>query len=67
MTTALIIKRILSIPISGLHGFINSVYKLALLAWSFPHYSCINKRVKTTSVSLRAKTKRPSRTEPLIL
>ncbi len=56
-TTALMVKRVFSMPLRGLQGFINSVFKLAQLPLSRPHYSCISKRAKTVNVAFKPKTK----------
>ncbi|WP_425667491.1 IS5 family transposase [Vibrio tubiashii] len=57
ITTALIVKRVFSLPLRGLQGFINSIFKLAQLPLSCPHYSCISKRAKTVNVAFKTKTK----------
>lgn len=41
----------------GLQGFIKSIFKLAQLPLSCPHYSCISKRAKTVNVAFKTKTK----------
>ncbi len=41
------VKRVFSMPLRGLQGFMNSVFKLAQLPLLYPHYSYINKRAKT--------------------
>jgi hypothetical protein len=51
------VKRVFSMPLRGLQGFINSVFKLAQLPLSCPHYSCISKRAKTVNVTFKPKTK----------
>ncbi len=43
ITTALMVKPVFSIPLRGLQGFINSIFKLAPLPLLYPHYSCISK------------------------
>ncbi len=57
ITTALMIKRVFSMPLRGLQEFINSIFKLAQLPLSCPHYSCISKRAKTVDVAFQTKTK----------
>ncbi len=44
-------------PLRGLQGFINSIFKLALLPLSYPHYSCISKRARTVNAAFKTKTK----------
>ncbi|HAS8246700.1 TPA: IS5 family transposase [Vibrio vulnificus] len=57
ITTALMVKRVFSMPLRGLQGFINSIFKLAELPLSCPHYSCISKLAKTVNVAFKTKTK----------
>ena len=57
ITTALMVKRVFSIPLRGLQGFINSIFKLAQLPLSCPHYSYISKRAKMVNVAFNTKTK----------
>ncbi len=57
ITTALMVKRVFSMPLRGLQGFINSIFKLAQLPLSCPHYSCISKQAKTVNVEFKTKTK----------
>ncbi|ATF09699.1 Mobile element protein [Candidatus Enterovibrio altilux] len=40
-----------------MQGFINSVFKLAQLPLSCPHYPCIRKRTKAINVTFKAKNK----------
>lgn len=44
-------------PLRGLQGFINSIFKLAQLPLLCSHYSCISKRAKTVNVDFKTKTK----------
>ncbi|EVT76117.1 IS5/IS1182 family transposase, partial [Vibrio parahaemolyticus] len=46
ITTALMIKRIFSMPTRALQGFLNSVFKLANIPLVSPHYTCISRRAK---------------------
>ncbi len=57
ITTALMVKRIFSMPLRALQGFIDSVFKLADVPLSCPHYSCISKRAKTVNISFKTKTR----------
>ncbi len=57
ITTALMVKRVFAMPLRALQGFIDSVFKLAQLPLSCPHYSCISKRAKTVNVSFKTKTR----------
>ncbi len=43
ITTALMVKRMFSMPYRGLQGFINSIFNLTQLPLSRPHYSCISR------------------------
>ncbi|ATF10328.1 Mobile element protein [Candidatus Enterovibrio altilux] len=51
------VKCVFSMPLRGLQGFINSVFKLAQLLASYLHYSCISKRVKMINVTFKRKNK----------
>ncbi len=57
ITTALMVKRIFSMPLRASQGFIDSVFKLAHLPLRCPHYSCISRRAKDVDVSFKTKTK----------
>lgn len=56
ITTALMVKRVFSMPLRALQGFINSVFKLADIPLSCPHYTCISKRAKTVKIAFKTKT-----------
>ncbi|TPE53425.1 transposase, partial [Shewanella sp. LC2] len=53
ITTALMVKRVFSMPLRALQGFINSVFKLADIPLSCPHYTCISKRAKTVKIAFK--------------
>ncbi len=57
ITTALMVKRVFSMPLRSLQGFINSIFKLAQLPLSCPHYSCISKRAKAVNVTFKTRKK----------
>ena len=59
ITTALMVKRIFSMPLRASQGFIDSVFRLAQVPLSCPHYSCISRRAKDVDVSFKTKTKGP--------
>ncbi|EOX4789513.1 IS5 family transposase [Vibrio alginolyticus] len=59
ITTALMVKRIFSLPLRALQGLIDSVFRLAQIPLSCPHYSCISRRAKDVDVSFKTKTKGP--------
>ncbi|MCA3895970.1 IS5 family transposase [Vibrio vulnificus] len=61
ITTALMVKRIFSMPLRASQGFIDSVFRLARLPLKCPHYSCISRRAKDVDVSFKTKTKGPIR------
>ncbi len=44
-------------PLRASQGFIDSVFRLALIPLSSPHYSCISRRAKDVDVSFKTKTK----------
>lgn len=57
ITTALMVKRVFSMPLRALQGFIDSVFSLANVPIVCPHYSCISRRAKQVEVSFKAKTR----------
>ncbi|HAS3656662.1 TPA: IS5-like element ISVch8 family transposase, partial [Vibrio cholerae] len=59
ITTALMVKRIFSMPLRASQGFMDSVFQLAQLSLRCPHYSCISRRAKDVNVSFKTKTKGP--------
>ncbi|WP_198591571.1 transposase, partial [Vibrio lentus] len=40
ITTALMVKRVFSMPLRALQGFLDSVFKLANIPLVCPHYTC---------------------------
>lgn len=50
------VKHVFSLPLRGLQGLINSIFKLTQLPLLCPHYSCISKRAKTVNISFETKT-----------
>nr|BCN22413.1 putative transposase [Vibrio mimicus] len=56
ITTALMMKRIFSMPLRTLQGFIDSVFLLARLPLQCPHYTCISRRAKQVEVSFKPQT-----------
>ncbi|WP_262359329.1 transposase, partial [Vibrio mimicus] len=59
ITTALMVKRIFSMPLRASQGFMDPVFRLAQLPLRCPHYSCISCRAKDVDVSFKKKTKGP--------
>ncbi|PMK35334.1 transposase [Vibrio lentus] len=57
MTTALMVKRVFSMPLRALQGFIDSIFRLAHVPLSCPHYTCISLRAKQVEVSFKTKTR----------
>nr|WP_247644796.1 IS5 family transposase [Vibrio cholerae] len=55
ITTALMVKRIFSMPLRASQGFMDSVFQLAQLPLRCPHYSCISRRAKDVNVSFKTK------------
>ena len=51
--TALMVKRIFSMPLRASQGYIDSVFRLAQVPLSCPHYSCISRRAKDVDVSFK--------------
>ena len=56
-TTALMVKRVFSMPLRALKGFLDSVFKLANIPLVCPHYTCISRRTKEVEISLKTKTR----------
>ncbi len=56
ITTALMVKRVFSMPLRLLQGFIDSVFSLANVPIVYPHYSCISRRAKQIEVLFKPKT-----------
>lgn len=50
ITTALMVKHIFSLPLRTLQGLIDSVFRLANVPLSCPHYTCISRRTKDVEV-----------------
>ena len=57
ITTALMVKRVFSMPLRALQGFLDSVFKLANIPLVCLHYTCISRRAKKVEVSFKAKTR----------
>ncbi|EGQ9289988.1 IS5 family transposase, partial [Vibrio parahaemolyticus] len=57
ITTALMVKRVFSMPLRALQGFLDSVFKLANIPLFCPHYTCISRRAKEVDVSFKTKTR----------
>ncbi|CAK1795398.1 transposase [Vibrio crassostreae] len=55
ITTALMVKRVFSMPLRALQGFIDSIFRLAHVPLSCPHYTCISRRAKQVEVSFKIK------------
>ncbi|ELV8657528.1 IS5 family transposase [Vibrio vulnificus] len=56
ITTALMMKRIFSMPLRTQQGFIDSVFLLARVPLQCPHYICISRRAKQVEVSFKPQT-----------
>jgi len=57
ITTALMVKRIFSLPLRALQGFIDSVFRLANVPLVCPHYICISRRAKDVEVNFKTSTR----------
>lgn len=57
ITTALMVKRVFSMPLRALQGVIESVFSLANFRIVCPHYSCISRRAKQVEVSFKPKSR----------
>ncbi|CAH1583666.1 hypothetical protein THOE12_70106 [Vibrio rotiferianus] len=51
------VKRIFSMPLRALQGFLDSVFKLANILLVCPHYTCISLRAKEIEVSFKTKNR----------
>jgi hypothetical protein len=51
------VKRIFSLPLRALQGFIDSVFKLANVPLVCPHYTCISRRAKDVGIIFKASTR----------
>ncbi len=52
-----LIKRVSSMPLRALQGFLDSVFKLANIPFVYPHHTCISSRAKEVEVSFKTKTR----------
>lgn len=57
ITTALMVKRVFSMPLRALQGFLDSVFKLANIPLVCPHHTCISRRAKEVEVYFKTKTR----------
>ncbi|MFM2623451.1 IS5 family transposase [Vibrio owensii] len=57
ITTALMVKRVFSMPLRALQGFIDSVFRLADVPLVCPHYTCISRRAKDVEISFTPSTR----------
>ncbi len=57
ITTALMVKRVFSMLLRALQGFLDSVFKLANIPLVCPHYTCISRRAKQVKVYFKTKTR----------
>jgi len=51
------VKRVFSMPLRALQGFLDSVFKLANIQLACPHYTSISRRAKEVEVSFKTKTR----------
>ncbi|EOD9560623.1 transposase [Vibrio parahaemolyticus] len=57
ITTALMVKRIFSLPLRALQGFINSVFRFANASLVCPHCNCISRRSKDVEVCYKTSSR----------
>ncbi|MGU3163709.1 transposase [Vibrio cholerae] len=57
ITTALMVKRVFSMPLRGLQGSLTLFLSSLNYLYHAPHYSCISKQAKTVNVEFKTKTK----------
>lgn len=53
ITTALMVKRVFSMPLRALQGFLDSIFKLSNIPLVYLHYTCICRRAKDVEVSFK--------------
>ena len=53
ITTALMVKRVFSMSLRALQGFVNSIFRLAHVPLSCPQYTCISRRAKQVKTKTR--------------
>jgi hypothetical protein len=51
------VKRVFSMPLRALQGFLDSVFKIANIPLVCPHYTCISCQAKEVEVSFKTKTR----------
>jgi hypothetical protein len=51
------VKRVFSLPLRALQGFIDSILRLANVPLVCPHYTCISRRAKDVEVDFKASTR----------
>ncbi len=66
ITTALMVKRVFSLPLRALQGFLDSVFKLANIPLVCPHYTCISRRAKEVGFHLKPKPEEQYNIWPLM-
>lgn len=57
VTWFFMVKRIFSLPLRALQGFIDSVFRLANVPLVCPHYTCISRRAKDVEVYLKTSSR----------
>ncbi|CCO49730.1 transposase (fragment) [Vibrio nigripulchritudo SOn1] len=57
ITTALMVKRIFSLPLRALQGVINSVFRLANVPLVCPHYTCISRQAKDVEICFKSSSR----------
>ena len=57
ITTALMVKRVFSMPLRALQGLLDSVFKRANIPLVCPHCTCISRRSKDVEFSFKTKTR----------
>ncbi len=57
IATALMVKRVFSMPLRALQDFIDSVFRLADVPLVCLHYTCISRRAKDVEISFKPSTR----------
>ncbi|WP_146226724.1 IS5 family transposase, partial [Serratia symbiotica] len=57
ITTVLVIKRVFRLTLRAAQGFIDSIFTLMGVPLRCPDYSCVSKRAKSVSVSVKTPTR----------
>jgi hypothetical protein len=57
ITTVLMMKRVFTLSLRALQGFVDSIFKLMQLPLHYPDYSLVSKRAKDINISIKTPTR----------